>query len=242
MSARFAVRAKADAMPHTRLLTRLLDPIDWLSEAIYSILIVLTFTLAFGIIHPDDNLGQAVPAAVTDELLFAALGATVAWGMIDGIMYALLSLFERSERHRLLRQIGAAKTEEAGVQVIAEEFDYILEPIIEQDERYGLYGSMLAHLRISQVRPIGFKRKDFAGALGSLLVAVLAVLPSLVPLIVLRENYMLAIRTSNVVSFTMLFLAGYQWGKHTGTNPWTTGLLLSIVGALMVLIAIPLGG
>jgi VIT1/CCC1 family predicted Fe2+/Mn2+ transporter len=40
----------------------------------------------------------------------------------------------------------------------------------------------------------------------------------------------------------VLFISGYQWGKYTGANPWKTGLLLAAIAALMVLIAIPLGG
>ena len=51
-----------------------------------------------------------------------------------------------------------------------------------------------------------------------------------------------AIRVSNVISFAMLFYAGYQWGKYTGTHRVKTGLVLVGVGMLLVLIAIPLGG
>jgi VIT1/CCC1 family predicted Fe2+/Mn2+ transporter len=47
---------------------------------------------------------------------------------------------------------------------------------------------------------------------------------------------------SNVVSFVVLFILGYQWGKHTGADPWRTGLLLAAIAGIMVLIAIPLGG
>jgi len=61
-------------------------------------------------------------------------------------------------------------------------------------------------------------------------------------LLLLRSTYALAFRVSNVVWFIVLFIAGYQWGRHTGANPWRTGLLLFAVGAIMVLIAIPLGG
>ena len=57
------------------------------------------------------------------------MGAVLAWGMIDGIMYALLSVFDRGERHRLLRDIQAAKTEQDVVDIIAEDMDYFLEPI-----------------------------------------------------------------------------------------------------------------
>jgi uncharacterized membrane protein len=52
----------------------------------------------------------------------------------------------------------------------------------------------------------------------------------------------LAIRLSNVVSFIVLFAAGYEWGRYTGMSSWKTGLLVMGVGALLVAVAIPLGG
>ena len=72
--------------------------------------------------------------------------------------------------------------------------------------------------------------------------AVLAVLPSFLPLFVFSHDYGLAIRLSNVVSFIVLFAAGYEWGRYTGMSRWKTGLLVMGVGALLVAIAIPLGG
>ncbi|NTU78396.1 MAG: hypothetical protein HGA45_03175 [Chloroflexales bacterium] len=82
----------------------------------------------------------------------------------------------------------------------------------------------------------------FAGALGCVLVAIIAVLPSLVPFVLLRHNYAFAVRVSNVVSFIVLFGAGHSWGKHTDASPWRTRLLLVAVGVMMVAVAIPLGG
>ena len=58
----------------------------------------------------------------------------------------------------------------------------------------------------------------------------------------MRQQPALAVRLSNVVSFIMLFIAGYQWGKYTGANPWKIGLLLFGAGALMVAIAVLFGG
>ncbi len=72
--------------------------------------------------------------------------------------------------------------------------------------------------------------------------AVLAVIPSFLPLFIFSNDYALAIRLSNVVSFVVLFAAGYEWGRYTGVKPWKTGLLVMAVGALLVGIAIPLGG
>lgn len=241
MSARSSIRTKGRTTPQETLLGRLLDPIDRLSETIYSILIVLTFTLAFSILRLEDS-GSATPVADTTDLFLAALGATLAWGLIDGIMHVLMEAFQRGERHRLLLQIQTAETEQARVAAIAEELDYVLEPISSENERKALYSHVVTHLRHSQPQRVGFRREDFSGALGCVIVALLAVLPSLVPLLLLREHYALAVRASNVISFIMLFINGYRWGNYTGASPWKTGLLLVSIGAVMVLIAIPLGG
>lgn len=220
----------------------MLDPIDRLSETVFSILILLTFTLAFRLIRLSGNADQALPDGSANELLIGALGAILAWGIIDGVMYALLSVFARGESHRLLRNIQAAESEQEAVGVIADELDYFLEPISEESVRQGLYRSVLEHLRDSQPRKIGLTGEDFTGALAHVLVAFIAVLPSLAPLVLLGQNYDLAISVSNLVSFVVLFIVGYRWGKYTGGNPWKTGLLLMAVAVIMVLIAILLGG
>ncbi|MFV9503575.1 MAG: hypothetical protein AB4911_03325 [Oscillochloridaceae bacterium umkhey_bin13] len=243
MSARIFSRSRSSWQSQGGLFGRLLDPIDRLAQTIYSVLILLTFTLAFRVF---DLTGQ-IPDMPSDEqivseLLLAAIGATIAWGVIDAIMYLLLELFQRSERHRLLQQIQAAPDPSSGIALVAEELDYVLDPITEEDERYQLYQNVYQRLLESEPRPVGLRRDDLTGALGTLIVTLLAVVPSLLPLILFRHNTELAIRTSNIVSFIVLFLAGYSWGRHTGSHPLRTGILLAGVGAIMVLIAIPLGG
>jgi VIT1/CCC1 family predicted Fe2+/Mn2+ transporter len=234
-------RPRPRARPASSPLDRLLDPIDRLSETIFSVLILLTFTLAFRIFKLGDPPAP-IPAGYVNELLVAAMGATLAWGLIDGVMYALMELLQRGERHRILAQLQAAATEQERAAVVADELDHILEPIADEAEREALYRSVAAHLRHGEPRPVGFKREDFVGALGCVLVSVVAVLPSLVPFLVLRHDPALAIRVSNVVSFGVLFWAGYSWGTYTGASPWRTGLLLVAFAALMVAVAIPLGG
>lgn len=239
---RSAARHRQRTTPKESFLSRLLDPIDRLSETIFSILILLTFTLAFRIIKLGDDPNQPIPPSYVNELLLGAAGATLAWGIIDGIMYALLAMFERGERHRLLRQLQTAHTEEESVQIVAGELDHILEPITGETQRRALYQDVLEHLRDGTPQPIGLTREDVAGGFGSVLVAVIAVLPSFAPFLIFYSNPALAIRASNVVSFMVLFISGYQWGKYTGADPWRTGLLLAAIAAVMVLIAIPLGG
>lgn len=242
ISVRSSNRNRPPSTPRESFLGRLLDPIDRLSETIFSILILLTFTLAFRIIKLGGDASQPIPSTYINELLIGAAGATLAWGAIDGIMYALLSMFSRSESHRLLYQLQAVTSEEEGIEIVADEFDHMLEPITGEDQRRLLYQDVLAHLRDGEPQPVGLSREDIAGGFGSVLVAVIAVLPSFVPLLIFYSYPGIAIRASNVVSFVMLFISGYQWGKYAGSSPWGTGLLLASVAAIMVLIAIPLGG
>lgn len=240
MTARVHSRGRRRAKPQEGFLSNLLDPIDRLAETIYSVLILLTFTLAFRIFRLSP--GETVSDEYVNELLFAAILATIAWGVIDGIVYILTEVLERGERHRILWYIQSADTEQEAAGAIADELDFILEPITGESQRAMLYKDVLDHLRDSEPRPVKLKREDLIGALACVLVAIIAVLPSLVPFVLLRNDYALAIRASNIVSFGVLFYAGYEWGKYTGTNPWKIGLVLVLIGVLLVAIAIPFGG
>lgn len=238
----FTTNAKPRFSPGKGFLGNLIDPIDRLSETIFSILVFLTFTLAFKIFWVTDPLEQPISSEIIDDLVKGALGAILAWGIIDGIMYALISLFARGERHRLLNDIQAAGSEQEAVEVIAADMDYLLDPISGENERKALYSSIYIHLRDSKPRNIGFKGEDITAALGHVFVAIVAVIPSLIPLLALRHDYDLAIRISIIVSFIALFVVGFRWGMYTGANPWKTGLLIMSVAIALVLIAIPLGG
>lgn len=219
-----------------------MSPIDALAAAISSILIVLTLTLAFTVIEHWPEIEQPLPPSFGVDLFYAGLGAATAGALIDGVMMILLSLLERGEKHRFLQTLQAAGSDEESMEVIAEELDTVLEPIAGEARRRELYADVLEHLRDSQPQPVGMQREDFVEALGAALVAFLAVLPALAPLWLLRDYPLTALRSANIVSFITLFILGFLWGRYTSANPWKIGVLLVLVGALLVAIAIPLGG
>jgi len=227
------------ARPEASFLENYLDPIDRLVETIYSVLIILSFTLAYRFFRLDP--GEVASPEYVNDLLWAVLGATFAWGLIDGIVYLLAVVFERGERHRLLWYIQAAQNEEEALEAIADELDYFLEPISGEEQRQMLFADILEHLQDNEPRRIGIKREDLAGAAACILVAFLAVLPAMVPILLLPDNYALAIRLSNLVSFGVLFYSGFQWGRYTRTNPWKLGLVVMSTGVILVVIAIFLG-
>jgi hypothetical protein len=59
------------------------------------------------------------------------------------------------------------------------------------------------------------RRDDLIRAVGCVLVAVRPVLPSLAPFVLLRGDFMLALRVSNLVLFGMLFAAGRGYGYYS---------------------------
>jgi hypothetical protein len=244
MGARRAVpprRPGRPPLPEDSFLDEYLDPIDRLAQTIYSVLIILTFTLAYRIFKLDP--GEVATPEYARQLVIAILGATLASGLVEGVMYVLLQVFDRSRRHRMLYRLQAAETTEEALELISDEIDYFLEPISGEDQRQALYEDVLEHLLDNEPQFIGVKRDDLVSATVYVGVAFASVLPSLLPLVMLlAEDYVLAMRLSNVISTIVLFVAGYRWGRYTSGSPWKTGLLLVGVAAALVLVAIPLGG
>jgi VIT1/CCC1 family predicted Fe2+/Mn2+ transporter len=221
-------------------LSRLLDPLDRLVEGIYSVLIVLTFTLAVRVV--DANASIAVSSALAKELFWACLGCAIAWGLIDSVMYILSSMAERGQELRMARIIRDSANETEGVAAFADQLG-ILAPLTTPEEQQSLYSGLFRRLQDAPLPDrAGFKREDFAGALGTFLVAVGAALPVVLPLLIFGQNAWLAVRISNLVACAMLFIMGFRWAKYAGGKPLLSGLFLVLIGLALVVVAIPLGG
>jgi VIT1/CCC1 family predicted Fe2+/Mn2+ transporter len=73
------------------------------------------------------------------------------------------------------------------------------------------------------------------------LLIVAATLPIVAPFLIV-EDPALAVRVSNAVALSMLFLLGAWWGHIVGASPWRVGAGLTGIGIALVLITIALGG
>ena len=177
-----------------------LDPIDSLFSILYSVLFALVFTLSYEILIYRGGTESGFSSGYGQRLALVTLGAVTGWGIIEGAAYLLGSLLARSERHRLLRAVQASSSDEEAVSTVADELDFILEPITSDEQRNALYHDMLGYLRHAEPRAAGFQREDVVGALTVVLLYIVAVLPSMLPLFLVPDNFPLAIRVSNVVS------------------------------------------
>ena len=78
---------------------RVLDPIERVSEILFGLIMVLTFT---GSLSVADIGRDAVRT-----MLIAALGCNLAWGLIDGILYLMACLADRAHALMTLRAVRA---------------------------------------------------------------------------------------------------------------------------------------
>jgi len=231
---------QAQPIQRQRFTARYLDPVDRLAEVVYGVLIVLTFTLAYRGIEFRYFSAESAATAV-QRMLLAALGCAIAWGFIDGVMYILTSMFERSERQRLLVEIQGAPDERAALTLVEDKLDDTLGEVLTDEQRAQL--SVAMYQRLKDIRPkrIAVIRDDVFGAIAVFLLAVVATLPVAIPFLFI-DDPVLAIRMSNLIAIVMLFLVGAAWARYIGARPLRMGLLLAGIGLALVLIAIPLGG
>jgi VIT1/CCC1 family predicted Fe2+/Mn2+ transporter len=228
--------AERGADPEARALSlvaarrkRVLDPIERFSEIIFGLVMVLTFTGSF-------SVAESGRQEVRD-MLVAALGCNVAWGLVDGVMYVVTSVVERTRMSAVFAGIRAAGP--AGARAIVRaalpEGVALLTDDAEADR-------MVARARALPEPPrAGFEWSDLRGASGSALLVVLATLPPTLPFVFV-EDLQRALRLSNAVAVGALFFAGYSLGRATGVGPWRLGLSMVVVGSALVALAIALGG
>ncbi|WP_204268402.1 hypothetical protein, partial [Escherichia coli] len=79
-------------------------------------------------------------------LLLAAIGANVAWGIIDATLSLMGKLFDRRRQVRLLRALRAAPNEDAALAKIRNQLEPTLESVTRTADREQLYRSILATL------------------------------------------------------------------------------------------------
>jgi VIT1/CCC1 family predicted Fe2+/Mn2+ transporter len=82
----------------TGTLDAALSPFERASESVFGILMAISVTAAFEI-----TVGKDID---TRELMIAALGCNLAWGLIDGAMYLMQQQFERYRDHRTALEGG----------------------------------------------------------------------------------------------------------------------------------------
>ncbi len=211
---------------------RHLDPSTRLNEVLFGLIMALGITGAV-------RLG--LEQSTNRELLVAVLGCNVAWGIVDGVMFVLVSLFERGRKARIVNSVRGAATDEAALQHIQKELGDRLESLTTSAEREQVNRWVLDIARRADVQPPRIQRDDILGGVAVGLLIVVATLPVVLPFVFISNTYH-AVRFSAIITLVLQFVVGYWWGRVVGANPWRIGAGVTAVGLTLVLITIALGG
>src|SRR5213080_2855704 len=202
---------------------RVLDPIDRVSEVLFGLIMVLTFT---------GSLSVAEAGRESIRTMFiGALGCNLAWGIIDGVFYLMGCLAEKGRGLLMFHAVRKATDPKKAQRLIADVLPSVVAGILQPAELESM------HRRLQQLpEPPGKARlgkEDWLGALGVFLLVFFSTLPVVIPFIFMR-NPGPALRVSNVVAIVMLFLTGYLFGRLTGRHAWLVGISMVIVGSILV--------
>jgi len=210
---------------------RLLSPIDRVSEVLFGLIMVLTFTGSLSIAEAGRDDVRA--------MLIGALGCNLAWGIIDGILYVMGALAEESHNLMAFRAVRASRDPEEARQLVSDALPRIVASVLQPAEVDSLR-QRLGSLPEPPER-VRLDRRMYLGGLAVFFWVFVTTFPVAIPFIVMQDAHR-ALRVSNGVAITLLFVAGWVFGRITSRNPWLMGLAMVTVGVVLTGLTIALGG
>ena len=210
---------------------RLLEPIDRISEILFGLIMALSITCTISVTN-------ATEARLRD-LLFAALGCNIAWGLVDAVAYILTKLAVEGHNKSILQFIFKAKHPEKARAFIADSLPTSIASVLKSEDLKQLRKSLL-ELPSEDLKP-RVTWDDLKISLAIFLLVVLSTIPISIPFLFI-DNVGIAIRVSNLVAVILMFTCGWLLAGYSGYNKVKTGLFMTLLGVALVAITIALGG
>lgn len=218
-------------MPKLEPPRRVLDPVERLSEVLFGLIMVLSFT---------GSLSAATAAhEEVRTMLYGAVGCNLAWGIVDAVMYVMSNLIQRGRGLALVHAVRRGVNPEAEHRIIAE----ALPPFLASKIRPGEIQYLQEEVKKMKELPARphLTRDDFRGAAGVFLLVFLSTFPVVIPFAIFHEP-LRAMRFSNAIALVLLFFVGYALAKYAALRPIRTGIAMVILGSILVSLTIALGG
>jgi VIT1/CCC1 family predicted Fe2+/Mn2+ transporter len=208
---------------------RALDPVSRATEVLFGLIMILTFTASL-------NTAEAGRSDVR-LMLIAALGCNLAWGVIDAAMYLLSTRADAAISRRMLEQARRAPSPAIAHAQIRAALPTVVAAALDGGDLERI------RLRLAALPSADDPRltlADWRAAVAVFLLVFISTLPVALPFL-LVEDARRALWLSHCIAITSLFLAGYTLGTHWG-RPVRVGLAMVALGAVLVAIALLLGG
>lgn len=208
-----------------------LNPVDRIAEVLFGLIMVLSFT---GAISASTDAREDVR-----ELLWAALGCNIAWGLVDAIMHLMNVAIERGHGMTVIKRIQQTKNEDTSGEILKGEMQPLVANLLTKQELMDLNNRMKQLPEPSKKHLI--TGTDLLAGLQIFMLVFLCTFPVAIPF-GLFDDLSVAMRVSNGVALTLLFIGGYLLAGYAGFRRGITALLYMLIGVLLVALTMALGG
>ena len=208
-----------------------LDPISRISEVLFGLIMVLSFTGSISVVSDGK--------AEIKDLLWAALGCNLAWGIIDAVFYLMGTIFSRGHGLSILKKLKLTKDKETSRNLLKDEMPLYLTAILKPEEVDSINERLVKLESLPRKKIIS--SADLRASFLIFLLVFACTFPVAIPFAVF-QNTALALRISNLIALLILFFGGISVGKYAGFKPYWTGTIIMFLGIILVAITIALGG
>jgi hypothetical protein len=208
-----------------------LDPISRISEVLFGLIMVLSFTGSISVVSDGK--------AEIKDLLWAALGCNLAWGIIDAVFYLMSRLFEKGHGYAVLKKLNSITDKAEARKLITDELPHVFSEILKPEEVDQFQERLVKLKDVPKSALINWY--DLKTAFIILLLVFTCTFPVALPFLFI-QNTALALRLSNGIALLILFTGGFSVGKYAGFRPFLSGLAILLLGIILVGITIALGG
>jgi VIT1/CCC1 family predicted Fe2+/Mn2+ transporter len=208
-----------------------LDPIDRISEVLFGLFMVLTFTGTLSVVDSGRDEVR--------DMLVAAIGCNIAWGFVDGVMFVLRNLIARARKATLLRAVREAADPAQAHHIIGQEIGDVAR-VLGAAEFERMRRRIVDQPASASSTP-RLTGRDLQGAVAVFGLVFLSTFPVVLPFVFIADPGP-AKRVSAAVAIAMLFACGHAWGRYAGLTAWRTGAVMVLLGLAVEATVIALGG
>ncbi len=175
----------------------------------------------------------------TKAIISAGIGACVAWGIVDGIIYVYSSLLERGRIALAAQEASTCTGKGCDLRAIKEELEGTIVDTLGERERYEVAQHILMRLKPVDNRT-SVTKEDIKGGIAAGMLVFVSGMPPLLPFVFFEGIQ--AMRLSSFIGLVMLYAIGYRWGSYVGRSRFWTGVIMISVGIVITGVVIALGG
>jgi hypothetical protein len=206
---------------------------SWLSEWFYGFIMV---AMVSGMITGYSVIGlHLFRWEITLWLMAVTFGVNIAWGLIDGFTVVYGGLVDKADEEKL---IGNLKKDRSNQELRGTLLDSIEGSVAGyvSDEDQGKLADSIIDQGPEAKKKYHFTKEDRNIVLATVSCDALAVIPVILPYLILGFTSLAFILSVLIASFAMAYII-FVYAKHTGRRKWVGAGIFFVLAFIMTLLA-----